>query len=129
MRFRRVVTSAFRPLSIVAPIALVLAAGVLAPTPWLGQVLIIAIVLLAVLMTLVRVWDLRWARAGRKLFSTREAWTVLLLAFLLAWWTMGVGMIAVGEGYGSLAFVNGMFGVLVTTGVLFYWALRKPASA
>src|SRR5689334_15080048 len=104
MRFRHFVTWAFRPLSVVAPVALVVAAGVTSPTPWLGQVLIIAVVLLAVLLTLVRMWDLRWARMGVRLFTRREAWTVTLLAFLLAWWTMGVGMIAVGEAYGSLAF-------------------------
>jgi hypothetical protein len=129
MRFRLFVTWAFRPLSIVAPIALVVAAGVTSPTPWLGQVLIIAIVLLAALLTLVRMWDLRWARTGCRLFTRREAWTVTLLAFLLGWWIMGVGMIAVGESYGSLAFVNGMFGVLVTTGILFRWAARKPSTA
>ncbi len=129
MRFQRFATRAFRPLSVMAPVALVVAAGVTSPTPFLGQMAIVAVVLLAVLLTLVRVWDLRRARTGQQHFTTREAWTVTLLTFLLAWWTMGVAMIAVGEPYGTLAFVNGMFGGLVTTGVLFRWALAKPANA
>lgn len=129
MRLRRITTRAFRPLSIIAPIALVLAAGVTAPSPLLAQIAIVAVILLATLLTLVRVWDLHWAHRGERLFTRREAWTVVLLTFLLAWWIMGVAMLANGEGYGGLAFVNGMFGVLVTFGVMFRWALRRPATA
>ena len=133
MRFRRVVTAGFRPLSVIAPIALVLSAGIIPPasppdgSTLLLSTLIIGVVLLPVLLALVRVWDLRWARTGERLFSRREAWTVTLLAFLLAWWCMGLTMLAHGEGYGGLAFVNGMFGVLVTVGVLFRWAIEPVA--
>ncbi len=130
-RFRRIATRAFRPLSILAPIALVVSAGLIPPAhPIAGSTLLpdtalIAVVLLAVLMALVRVYELHWARLGERLFTRREAWTVLLLTFLLAWWCMGLNMLANSEGYGGLAFVNGMFGVLVTVGVLFRWATRR----
>jgi len=129
-RFRRFVTRAFRPLSIIAPIALVLTTGIIPPatlpegSTLLIASVIIAVVLMAVLLTLTRVWDLQWARRGERLFTRREAWTVTLLAFLLAWWCMGMVMLTHGDGYGGLAFVNGMFGVLVTVGVLFRWATR-----
>jgi hypothetical protein len=91
---------------------------------------LIAVVLLVVLLTLVRVYEVHWARVGERLFTRREAWTLLLLTFLLAWWCMGLHMLANSEGLGGLAFVNGMFGVLVTVGALFRWALRRdPSSA
>jgi hypothetical protein len=134
-RFRRVMTRLLRPVSVVAPIALVLATGVIPPvalpegSTLLISSVIIAAVLMIVLLALARVWDLRWARLGERLFTRREAWTVALLIFLLAWWCMGLAMLARGEGYGGLAFVNGMFGVLVTTGVLFRWALRPVAAS
>lgn len=129
-RFRRAATRAFRPLSIIAPMALVLATGVIPPATVPGTssllvaMFIIGVLVLVTLLALVRVWDLRWARTGERLFTRREAWTVLLLTFLMGWWCMGLVMLTHGEGYGGLAFVNGMFGVLVTTGVLFYWATR-----
>ena len=133
-RFRRFATRAFRPLSILGPVALVVSAGLIPPPhPIEGSTLLrdtalVAVVLLAVLLTLVRVYELHWARLGDRLFTRREAWTVLLLAFLLAWWCMGLNMLANSESLGGLAFVNGMFGVLVTVGVLFRWATRRPAA-
>jgi hypothetical protein len=129
-RFRRFMTTAFRPLSVIAPIALVLTTGIIPPATFpegstlLVSMIIVGVILLGILVALVRTWDLRWARTGERLFTRREAWTVLLLAFLLAWWCLGMVWITHGDGYGGLAFVNGMFGVLVTVGVLFYWATR-----
>jgi hypothetical protein len=139
MRFRRFVTRAFRPLSVMGPALLVVCAGLIPPvraeegSTLLRDTAIIAVVVLAALLVLVRVWELRWARTGNRLFTRREAWTVTLLAFLLAWWSMGLAILAHGPGpadhLGALGFVNGMFGVLVTTGVLFAWGLRRPSAA
>ena len=95
-RFRRFATRAFRPLSIVGPVALVVerradpAAASDEGSTLLRDTAIIAVVLLAVLLTLVRSGICAGRGIGDRLFTRREAWTVLLLAFLLAWWCMGV---------------------------------------
>jgi hypothetical protein len=139
--FRAVAWWMLRVVAIAGPLALVLSSGVIPPTrPETGwatlplSTLIIAVILALSLLALVRTFSVRGLRSGHPGLTAREAGVVGLLVFLLAWWCMGLSLLAHGpsgnDGVGSLAYINGMFGTLVTTGVLFRWALRRdPASA
>ena len=135
-RFRSAAWWVLRPLAIVGPLALVLSSGVIPPmrteTGWATlplSTLVIAVILALVLLALVRTFSVRGLRTGRPGLTAREAGVVALLVFLIAWWRMGLSLLAHGpgdnDGIGSLAYINGMFGVLVCTGVLFRWALRR----
>jgi len=140
-RFRSIMTFALKPLAIVAPIALVLCSGVLPParpeTGWATlpvTTLILAALLMLALLALVRTFSVRALRTGIPGITDREAGVVALLTFLLAWWCMGLSLLAHGpgggDGIGSLAFINGMFGTIVCIGVLFRWATKRaPATS
>ncbi|MEO8263631.1 MAG: hypothetical protein ABI566_13775 [Pseudolysinimonas sp.] len=136
-RFRQLAWQALRPLSIIGPLALVLSSGVIPPTRvetgWATlplSTLIMAVVLALVLLALVRSFSVRGLRTGHPGLSSREAGVVALLAFLLAWWCLGLSLLAHGpgenDGIGSLAYINGAFGTMVAVGVLFTWAVRRP---
>jgi hypothetical protein len=135
-RFRSVAWGTLRVVAIAGPLALVLSSGVIPPmraeTGWATlplSTLVIAVILALVLLALVRTFSVRGLRTGRPGLTSREAGVVALLVFLIAWWCMGLSLLAHGpganDGIGSLAYINGMFGVLVCTGVLFRWALRR----
>ena len=139
-RFRAIATRALGPYSILAPIALVLSAGLIPPareeTGWatvLGVTAIIAVVLLFVLLVLVRLFRAKWLCSGTHGLTARESGVFALHVFLLLWWCLGLRLLAdgpgSGDGLGSLAFINGMFGALVTLGILIGSAIRRPPSA
>ena len=136
-RFRAAAWRVLRPLSILGPLALVLSSGVIPParveTGWATlplTTLVIAVVLALALLALVRMFAVRGLRTGRPGLSAREAGVVALLVFLMAWWAMGLSLLAhgpgEGDGIGSLAYINGAFGSMVAIGVLFAWAVRRP---
>ena len=137
-RFRAVMWWALRPLAVVGPLGLVLSSGVLPPsrpeTGWATlplSTLIVAVILCLALLALVRSFAVRGLRSGRPARSLRARGVgVALLVFLIAWWALGLSLLAHGpgsnDGIGSLAYINGMFGTLVATGVLFTWAVRRP---
>ena len=138
-RFRAAAWWILRPLAVVGPLALVLASGVLPPsrpeTGWATlplTTLVIAVVLCLALLALARSFSVRGLRTGRPGLAPREAGVVALLVFLMAWWALGLSLLAHGpggnDGIGSLAYINGMFGVLVCVGVLFRWAVRREPS-
>ncbi|MEQ1738099.1 MAG: hypothetical protein ABL886_17065 [Rhodoglobus sp.] len=135
-RFRDVATRALAPYSILAPIALVLSAGLLPPareeTGWatvLGVTAIIAVVMLFALLVTVRLFRAKWFRSGTHGLTLRESGVFALHVFLLLWWCFGLRLLAngpgPGDGIGSLAFINGMFGTLVTLGILIHSATRR----
>ena len=135
-RFRALAWGALRPLAIVAPVALVLCSGVLPParpeTGWATlpvTTLVLATVLMLALLALARSFSIRALRTGVAGVTGREAVVIALLAFLVAWWCLGLALLAHGpgngDGLGSLAYIHGMFGTIVCTGVLFAWALRR----
>lgn len=139
-RFRAAAWWVLRPLAIVGPLVLVLSSGVIPPmraeTGWATlplSTLVIAVLLALALLALLRTFAVRGLRTGRHGLTSREAGVVALLVFLLAWWCMGLSLLAHGpgpdDGIGSLAYINGMFGVLVCTGLLFRWALRRGPGA
>ncbi|MBC7894521.1 MAG: hypothetical protein H7066_03855 [Cytophagaceae bacterium] len=135
-RFRAAAWRLLPPLAIVGPLVLVLASGVIPPsrpeTGWatlpVTTLAFAAIVALA-LLALVRTFAVRGLRTGLAGLTSREAGVVALLTFLMAWWCMGLSMLAHGpgtnDGIGSLAYINGSFGTLVCIGVLFAWATRR----
>lgn len=139
-RFRDIATRALGPFSILAPIALVLCAGLIPPsrqeTGWatvLGVTAIIAVVLLFALLVLVRLFRAKWLRSGTHGLTARESGVFALHVFLVLWWCFGLRLLAGGPGSGdttgSLAFINGMFGSAVTLGILFRSAMRRaPAT-
>jgi hypothetical protein len=138
-RFRALATSALRPFSILAPIALVLSAGLIPPareeSGWatvLGVTAIIAVVLLFLLLVLVRLFRAKWLRSGAHGLTARESGVFALHVFLVLWWCLGLRLVAngpgSGDGFGSLAFINGMFGTLVTLGILIHSATRRVAA-
>ena len=139
-RFREIATRALGPFSILAPIALVLCAGLLPPareeTGWatiLGVTAIIAVVLLFVLLVMVRLFRARWLRTGEPGLTARDAGVFALHVFLVLWWCVGLRLLSGGPGrddtIGALAFINGMFGAAVTLGILIRSATRRaPAS-
>jgi hypothetical protein len=92
--------------------------------------LIAAAILALALLALVRTFAVRELRTGRPGLSARESGVVGLLVFLTAWWCMGLALLARGpgdgDGIGSLAYINGAFGVMVCVGVLFRWATQRP---
>lgn len=140
-RFRAAMAFILKPLAVLGPLALVLCSGVLPPTrPETGwatlplAMVILAAALMLTLLALVRMFSIRTLRTGIPGITDREAGVVALLAFLLAWWCVGLSVLAhgpgSGDGFGSLAFINGMFGTLVCTGVLFRWATKRaPATS
>ncbi|HEX7834448.1 MAG TPA: hypothetical protein VF479_03140 [Pseudolysinimonas sp.] len=134
-RFRDIATRALGPYSILAPVALVLSAGLIPPSReehgWatvLGVTAIIAVVLLFVLLVMVRLLRAKWLRSGTRGLTLRESGVFALHVFLLLWWCFGLRLLAngpsSGDGIGSLAFINGMFGTAVTLGVLIHSATR-----
>jgi len=138
-RFRAAAWWLLRPLAVVGPLALVLSSGVLPPTrPETGwatlplSTLVMAVILILALLALARSFSVRALRTGRPGLAAREAGVVALLVFLMAWWAMGLSLLAHGpsgnDGIGSLAYINGAFGTLVCIGVLFTWAVRRPAA-
>jgi hypothetical protein len=135
-RFRAAAWWLLRPLTIVGPLALVLSSGVFPParpeTGWATlplTTLIFGAILALALLALVRTFAVRGLRTGSPGLSSREAGVVGLLVFLMAWWCMGLSMLAHGpgdnDGLGSLAYINGSFGTVVCIGVLFAWATRR----
>jgi hypothetical protein len=137
-RFRALATGALRPFSILAPIAVVLCAGLLPPSRdehgWatlLGSAVIAAVILLFALLVLVRLFEAKWLRAGVRGLTLRESGVFALHVFLLGWWCVGLRFLAGGpgsdDGFGSLAFINGMFGTAVTLGILIHSATRRAA--
>jgi hypothetical protein len=139
-RFRELATRALGPYSILAPIALVLSAGLIPPARqengWatvLGVTTIIAAVLLLAMLALVRLFRTKWLRTGTRELTSRESGVFALHAFLLLWWCLGLRLLANGpgpnDGFASLAFINGMWGTLVTLGILIAWATRRAPSA
>ena len=136
-RFRAAAWWLLRPVAVVGPLALVLASGVIPParpeTGWATlrlTTLVFASILALALLALVRTFAVRGLRTGQPGLTAREAGVVALLIFLMAWWCMGLSMLAHGpggnDGIGSLAYINGSFGTMVCIGVLFAWALRRP---
>ena len=120
-RFRAAASRLLPPLAIVGPLALVLASGVIPParpeTGWATlpvTTLIFAAILVLALLALVRTFAVRGLRTGRPGLTSREAGVVALLVFLMAWWCMGLSLLAHGpggnDGIGSLAYINGSFG-------------------
>jgi hypothetical protein len=139
-RFRGIATRALGPFSILAPIALVLCAGLIPPsreeTGWatiLGVTVIIAVVLQFALLVLVRLFRAEWVRGGEPRLTARESGVFALHVFLALWWCVGLRLLSGGPGpddtIGSLAFINGMFGVVVTLGILIRSAARRAPSA
>lgn len=135
-RFRAAAWRVLPPLAIVGPLALVLSSGVLPParpeTGWATlpvTTLIFAAILVLALLALVRTFRVRGLRTGRYGLTFRESAVVALLVFLMAWWCMGLSMLAHGpgggDGFGSLAYIHGAFGSLVCIGVLFAWGTRR----
>ncbi len=135
-RFRAAAWRVLPPLAIVGPLALVLFSGVLPPTRsetgWATlplTTLIFASVVALALLALVRTFAVRDLRTGQPGLNSREAGVVALLVFLMAWWCIGLSMLAHGpgpnDGIGSLAYINGSFGTVVCIGVLFAWATRR----
>ena len=139
-RFREIATRVLGPFSILAPIALVLCAGLLPPSReesgWatiLGVTVIIATVMLFALLVLVRLFRAKWQRTGVRGLTARESGVFLLHVLLVLWWCVGLRLLSGGPGrddtIGSLAFINGMFGAAVTLGILIRSAARRaPAS-
>jgi hypothetical protein len=135
-RFREIATRALRPISILAPIALVLCAGLIPPARaehgWatvLGVTAIMAVLLLFAELVLVRLFEAQWARTGVRGLSLRESGILALHVFLVIWWCGGLNALAHGpgpnDGLGSLAFINGCFGAAVTLGLLLRAASRR----
>jgi hypothetical protein len=136
LRFRDIATRALGPFSILAPIALVLSAGLIPPvreeTGWATVLLVtavIAVVLLFALLVLVRLFRAKWLRSGVYGLTTRESAVFAIHVFLVLWWCFGLRLLAGGPGpgdtTGSLAFINGMFGAAVTLGILIRSATRR----
>lgn len=134
--FRAIATQALGPFSILAPIALVLCAGLIPPAreesgwaPVLGVAAVTAVVLLFALLVLVRLFRAKWLRTGVHGLTFRESGVFALHVFLLLWWCVGLRLLAGGPGpddtIGSLAFINGMFGTAVTLGILIRSATRR----
>lgn len=139
-RFRALAWGALRPLAIVAPVALVLCSGALPParpeTGWATlpvTTLVLAAILMLALLALARSFSIRALRTGVAGVTDREAVVIALLTFLVAWWCLGLSLLAHGpgdgDGLGSLAYIHGMFGTIVCTGVLFAWAVRRPRTS
>ncbi len=137
-RLRAAMARLLSPLAIVGPVALVLASGVLPPTrPETGwatlplTTLIFASIVALAMLALVRTFAVRGLRTGQPGLTAREAGVVALLTFLMAWWCMGLSLLAHGpgdnDGIGSLAYINGSFGTVVCIGVLFAWGTRRAS--
>ena len=135
-RFRTIATRVLGPYSILAPIALVLCAGLLPPSReengWatiLGVTAVVAVVMLFALLVLVRLFRAKWLRSGVRLLNARESGVFALHVFLVLWWCFGLRLLSAGPGpgdsMGSLAFINGMFGAAVTIGILIHSATRR----
>lgn len=139
-RFRAIMAFALKPLSVVGPLALVLFSGALPPTrPETGwatlplTTVILAAMLMLALLALVRLVAVRALRTGIPGITDREAGVAALLIFLMAWWCFGLSLLAHGpgggDGIGSLAYINGMFGTIVCTGVLIRWTTKRAPAA
>jgi hypothetical protein len=136
LRFRAIATRALGPVSILGPIALVLSAGLIPPAReeagWatmLGVTAVVAVVLLFVMLAEVRLFRVKWLRTGTHGLTAHESGVLALHVFLLLWWCVGLRLLAGGPGaddtIGSLAFINGMFGTVVTLGILIRSATRR----
>lgn len=137
VRFRELASAALRPLSVVIPVALVVCAGLVPPArnetgsvTILGATTVIAILILFALLALDRTFRAKWLRTGTTLLTGRESAVLALMTFLAGWWCFGLRLLSQGpgggDGIGATAFIDGGFGTLMTIGVLFYWATRRP---
>jgi hypothetical protein len=138
-RFRAAMWWLLKPFAVVGPLALVLSSGVIPPTrPETGWATIplttvfFAAILTLALLALVRTVAVRGLRTDRPGLTSREAAVLALLVFLMAWWCMGLALLAHGpgesDGLGALAYIHGSFGTLVCIGVLFAWATRRVSA-
>jgi hypothetical protein len=139
-RFREIATRVLGPFSILAPIALVLCAGLIPPSReesgWatiLGVTAIIATVMLFALLVMVRLFRAKWLRGGEPRLTATESGVFLLHVLLVLWWCVGLRLLSGGPGrddtIGSLAFINGMFGAAVTLGILIRSAARRTSAS
>jgi hypothetical protein len=138
--FRRAMTRTLRPVSVALPLALVIVSlGFLVDRDsdggWgnFAAIAFVAVGLFIALVVLVRMFDAYRAHGGATELSRRESVLVAVLIACGVWWLSGtIGLPALPDqrlaAFAIPAFINGMFGVCVTLGLLIASARRALKS-
>ncbi|CAN5277700.1 hypothetical protein BH11ACT3_BH11ACT3_24430 [soil metagenome] len=136
-RFRAFMTRALRPLQLILPIGLVVAsAGFLVDREADGglgnfvAIVIVSAIFFGGMVVLVRLFEARRDHHGTEWLSRRDSVLLAALTAFAIYWLTGVaGLPGLPDGPAGIvisAFINGMFGVVITLGLLIASVGRRP---
>jgi len=134
-RFRRVVTAAIWPLTIVVPLAPLFAAlslrarGVDGADDLVTQTALLAAAFVLGMLAVRALLQLQWARqgddGGARVLSTAQSWMLVLVTTSAAWFAFGIATIGGSEPQlTARALVYGLFGMVVPLIVVGVLAVR-----